>query len=130
VRAGCAVSRVAEEPVLAGRARDVAVTAVVLALTAVVFAAVADHGVLAHIQRRWSAHRPDRSARLWAEVGKLHRAGIAHRSLRAANVMVAPVGPPAIVDFGFSELAATQRQQDLDVAELLSWRLLRRMDYI
>jgi undecaprenyl-diphosphatase len=40
-----------EEPVLAIRGRDVAVTAVVLALTAVAFAAVADHGVLAHIQR-------------------------------------------------------------------------------
>jgi len=51
VRAGCAVSRVAEEPVLAGRGRDVAVTAAVLALTAVAFAAVADHGILAHIQR-------------------------------------------------------------------------------
>jgi membrane-associated phospholipid phosphatase len=45
------VPRVAEEPVLAIRGRDVAVTAVVLALTAVAFAAVADHGVLAHIQR-------------------------------------------------------------------------------
>jgi hypothetical protein len=51
VRAGCAVPGVAEEPVLAIRSRDVAVTAVVLALTAVAFAAVADHGILAHIQR-------------------------------------------------------------------------------
>ena len=54
MRAGCAVSRVAvegEEPVLAIRGRDVAVTAAVLALTAVTFAAVADHGLLAHIQR-------------------------------------------------------------------------------
>ena len=62
----------------------------------------------------------DLLARLWAEVGKLHRAGIAHRSLRAANVMVSPAGQPTIVDFGFSELAATQRQMDLDVAELLA----------
>jgi len=35
-----------------------------------------------------------------------------------------PAGPaagqPRIVDFSFSELAATQRQQDLDVAELLT----------
>ena len=62
----------------------------------------------------------DLLARLWAEVGRLHRAGIAHRSLRAANVMVSPVGQPRIVDFGFSELAATQRQMDLDVAELLA----------
>ena len=53
-------------------------------------------------------------------MGKLHRAGIAHRSLRAANVMVSPAGQPRIVDFSFSELAATPRQMDLDVAELLA----------
>ncbi len=57
---------------------------------------------------------------LWAEVDKLHRAGIAHRSLRAANVMASNAGLPQIVDFSFSELAATGRQMDLDVAELLA----------
>ena len=62
----------------------------------------------------------DLLVRLWAQVDKLHRAGIAHRSLRAANVMVSPEGLPRIVDFGFSELAATPRQMDLDVAELLA----------
>ncbi len=51
MRAGGAVSRVEEEPVLAAPARDAALTAAVLALTAVVFALVADHGVLARIQR-------------------------------------------------------------------------------
>jgi membrane-associated phospholipid phosphatase len=51
VRAGGAVSRVEEEPVLAAPARDAALTAAVLALTAVVFVLVADHGVLARIQR-------------------------------------------------------------------------------
>jgi membrane-associated phospholipid phosphatase len=54
VRTGRPVSRVtatAEEPVLAAPARDTAVTAAVLALTAVAFAVVADHGILAHIQR-------------------------------------------------------------------------------
>ena len=50
MRAGGAVSRVEEEPVLAAPARDAALTAAVLALTAVVFALVADHGVLARIQ--------------------------------------------------------------------------------
>jgi len=58
--------------------------------------------------------------RLWAEVDKLHRARIAHRSLRPANVMVTQAGLPRIVDFSFSELDATQRQMDLDVAELLA----------
>jgi undecaprenyl-diphosphatase len=43
--------RVAEDQVLAARRRDAVVTAVVLALTAAAFAAVADHGVLAHLQR-------------------------------------------------------------------------------
>jgi len=62
----------------------------------------------------------DLLVRLWAEAGKLHRAGIAHRSLRAANVMVSPAGQPVIADFSFSELAATHRQKDLDVAELLA----------
>ncbi len=51
MRAGGAVSRVEEEPVLAAPARDAALTAAVLALTAMVFALVADHGVLARIQR-------------------------------------------------------------------------------
>jgi undecaprenyl-diphosphatase len=62
----------------------------------------------------------DLLARLWAEVGTLHRAGIAHRSLRAANVIVTPAGQPTIADYSFSELAATPRQKDLDVAELLA----------
>ena len=62
----------------------------------------------------------DLLARLWGEVDKLHRAGIAHRSLRAANVMADPARPPTIVDFSFSELDATPRQMDLDVAELLA----------
>ncbi len=58
--------------------------------------------------------------RLWAEVDRLHRAGIAHRSLRAANVMVDDDMLPRLTDFSFSELAATQRQKDLDLAELLA----------
>ena len=40
-----------EEAILGAPVRDVAVTAAALALTAVAFAAVADHGILAHIQR-------------------------------------------------------------------------------
>ena len=54
---------------------------------------------------------------LWAEVPKLRRAGIAHRSLRTANVMIEGGGRPWLTDFSFSELAATQRQMDLDLAE-------------
>jgi undecaprenyl-diphosphatase len=57
---------------------------------------------------------------LWKQVNGLHRARIAHRSLRAANIMVDRAGQPWIVDFSFSELGATQRQMALDVAELLA----------
>jgi undecaprenyl-diphosphatase len=57
---------------------------------------------------------------LWEQVRCLHRAGIAHRSLRPANVMVDESGRPWIVDFSFSELAATDRQLALDRAELLA----------
>jgi glycosyltransferase 2 family protein len=58
--------------------------------------------------------------RLWADVDRLHRAGIAHRSLRTANVIAANDGRPWLTDFSFSELAATQRQKDVDLAELLA----------
>ncbi len=57
---------------------------------------------------------------LWAEVDRLHRAGIAHRSLRAANVMVDGAARARLTDFSFSDLASTQRQRDLDVAELVA----------
>ncbi|MBV9094279.1 MAG: flippase-like domain-containing protein [Streptosporangiaceae bacterium] len=58
--------------------------------------------------------------RLWTEADKLHKAEIAHRSLRGANVIVNQIGLPVIADFSFSELSATRRQKDLDVAELLA----------
>jgi glycosyltransferase 2 family protein len=57
---------------------------------------------------------------LWKQVDRLHRARIAHRSLRAANVVVDGTARPWIVDFSFAELGATQRQIALDVAELLA----------
>ena len=57
---------------------------------------------------------------LWQQVDRLHRARIAHRSLRAANIVVDRACRPWVVDFSFSELGATQRQIALDVAELLA----------
>ena len=57
---------------------------------------------------------------LWKQVNGLHRARIAHRSLRAANIVVDRASRPWIVDFSFSELGATRRQMALDVAELLA----------
>ena len=57
---------------------------------------------------------------LWEQVNRLHRARIAHRSLRAANIVADRTGHPWVVDFSFSELGATPRQMALDVAELLA----------
>jgi glycosyltransferase 2 family protein len=57
---------------------------------------------------------------VWHEVAVLHQAGIAHRSLRGANIMVGDDGCPRIVDFSFAELAATGRHRAIDVAELLT----------
>jgi membrane-associated phospholipid phosphatase len=59
VRAGRGMSRLSrpatprqpEEAILGAPVRDTAVTAAVLALAAATFAVVADHGILAHIQR-------------------------------------------------------------------------------
>jgi len=63
----------------------------------------------------------DKLARdLWLQVGRLHQARIAHRSLHAGNIMVGKDGCPWLVDFSFAELAATGRQLAIDTAELLT----------
>ena len=56
---------------------------------------------------------------LWSEVAKLHRAGIAHRDLRLANVLVDGEHRPWLVDFGYAQAAASERRRGQDVAELL-----------
>jgi undecaprenyl-diphosphatase len=55
---------------------------------------------------------------VWRQTRTLHEAGIAHRALRAANVVV-DGGGPVIVDFGSAEAAATPRLQAFDRAELV-----------
>ena len=57
---------------------------------------------------------------VWREVGRLHQARIAHRSLHGSNIMIGPDGSAVLVDFSFAELAATSRQRAIDVAELLT----------
>jgi undecaprenyl-diphosphatase len=57
---------------------------------------------------------------VWEQVDRLHRAQIAHRDLRAANVLVGRDGQPWIVDFGFAELSASDRRLAQDVAELVA----------
>ncbi|MEO3787607.1 lysylphosphatidylglycerol synthase domain-containing protein [Actinocorallia sp. B10E7] len=56
---------------------------------------------------------------LWEEARKLHRTRIAHRDLRAANILVDEQDRPVIVDFGFAEDGASDRKLAQDVAELL-----------
>ncbi|MDG9675870.1 lysylphosphatidylglycerol synthase domain-containing protein [Micromonospora sp. DH14] len=54
----------------------------------------------------------------WEQVARLHRAGIAHRDLRAANVLVG--GDRAyLVDLGFGTDDASDEQQARDVVELM-----------
>ncbi len=55
---------------------------------------------------------------VWTETRALHAAGIAHRALRAANVVVDDDGP-VIVDFGSAVAAAEPRLQAFDRAELI-----------
>jgi undecaprenyl-diphosphatase len=56
---------------------------------------------------------------IWRLVADLHRAGIAHRDLRLANLMVDDSGQPWLIDFGFGTVAALPQQLAGDVAELL-----------
>lgn len=57
---------------------------------------------------------------LWTQVARSRAAGLAHRDLRLANVMVDPAGRCWLVDWGFGEAGATARVLDRDVAELLA----------
>ncbi len=62
----------------------------------------------------------DLLARIWTEVALLRRHRVAHRDLRLANVFVAADGAVWMIDFGFSELAASDTLLAADVAELLA----------
>jgi uncharacterized membrane protein YbhN (UPF0104 family)/membrane-associated phospholipid phosphatase len=58
--------------------------------------------------------------RIWGQVALLRKARIAHRDLRLANVVVDEQGQPWIIDFGFSEAAASDRRLALDITEMLA----------
>ena len=57
---------------------------------------------------------------VWQMVSTLHSKRIAHRDLRLANIFVDVDGVPWLIDFGFSELAASDQLLGTDVAELLA----------
>ena len=57
---------------------------------------------------------------IWTMVSSLHQRRIAHRDLRLANIFVSDEGDPLLIDFGFSELAASDQLLGTDVAELLA----------
>jgi len=56
---------------------------------------------------------------IWEQVAILRRHRIAHRDLRRANILLDREGSPWLIDFGFSEVAASQALLDADVAQLL-----------
>jgi undecaprenyl-diphosphatase len=57
---------------------------------------------------------------IWDQVRMLRDRRLAHRDLRLANVFVAADGAVWMIDFGFSELAASDTLLANDVAELLA----------
>ena len=58
-------------------------------------------------------------AQLWSQVSALAAARIAHRNLELENVVVDAEGQLHFVDFDDAELAATPRQRNHDIAQVL-----------
>jgi undecaprenyl-diphosphatase len=56
----------------------------------------------------------------WRLVGELRRHRIAHRDLRLANIFLDDTGEVWLIDFGFSEMAASDLLLANDVAELVA----------
>jgi glycosyltransferase 2 family protein len=59
-------------------------------------------------------------ASIWSLVGELRQRRIAHRDLRLANIFLDDDGEVWLIDFGFSEMAASDLLLATDVAELLA----------
>lgn len=55
----------------------------------------------------------------WRQVKKMHAGNLAHRDLRAANLMVDTHGKVWLIDFGFAETAPSKARRSMDIAELL-----------
>ncbi len=59
-------------------------------------------------------------AAIWAQVAELRAHRVAHRDLRLANIFLGADGRVWMIDFGFSELAASDLLLTTDVAELVA----------
>jgi glycosyltransferase 2 family protein len=57
---------------------------------------------------------------VWRHVGELRHHRVAHRDLRLANIFLDDAGVVWLIDFGFSEVAASDVLLATDVAELLA----------
>src|SRR5262249_36859992 len=57
---------------------------------------------------------------IWSRLAQLREHRIAHRDLRLANIFLDDAGEVWLIDFGFSELAASDLLLANDVAELLA----------
>lgn len=57
---------------------------------------------------------------VWRQIAILRTSGIAHRDLRLANVYLDAQDDPWLIDFGFSELAASDLLLDNDIAEFVT----------
>ena len=57
---------------------------------------------------------------IWSQLKILHKNGVAHRDLRAANIFIAKDGNPWIIDFGFAESMANIKRMYMDTSELLA----------
>ena len=64
-------------------------------------------------------------AGVWAQIVELRRRRIAHRDLRLANIFLASDGKVWMIDFGFSELAASDLLLANDLAELIASSTLK-----
>jgi undecaprenyl-diphosphatase len=57
---------------------------------------------------------------IWEQVSVLRTAGMAHRDLRQANVLVDSSGAPWLIDFGFAQIGASERRLNQDIVEMLA----------
>ena len=57
---------------------------------------------------------------MWQQLGRLRDLRIAHRDLRLANIFLSTDGRIWMIDFGFSEIAASDVLLANDVAELVA----------